>query len=104
MGNIFTTSTSRTPLHKAANNGDIEEVKLLLSSHFLSDFGETHLVNEIDEKYGATPLYLAAEQGHHEVVELLLAQRAVEVNKADKDGFTPLCTSAWWGHDRVVQG
>jgi ankyrin repeat protein len=75
-----------TPLHWAANNGDLEIAKILI-------FRGANLDAE-DPTY-STPLYLAAEQGHPKVVEFLISKGA-EVNvKSNAWGYTPLHRAAW---------
>jgi cytohesin len=69
-----------TPLHIAAQMGDVELVELLLEN--------TKDVNTPDES-GATPLHLAAGSGQKEVAELLLAKKA-DVNARDNGDQTPL--------------
>ncbi len=54
-------------LHQAAANGEIEQVKLLIS--------EGVEVN-VKNNEGLTPLHYAAREGHKEIVELLLAHGA----------------------------
>ena len=61
-------------LHHAAANGEIEQVKLLISQG--AD------VN-VKDSAGQTPLHYAARKGHKEIVELLLAQGA-DVNLGEK--------------------
>ena len=68
------------PLHDAAKNGDIEEVRELL------DAGID--VNSLNSE-GATPLHWAAFKGHVEVAKLLV-KRGAKVNALTKKGSTPL--------------
>jgi pectate lyase len=82
-------------LHQAAHDGDIQQVKLLLSGG--AD------VNERDKDgLGGTPLHKAGEQGHRVVAELLIANGA-DVNARDKDGITPLHYAAGQGHMTVAE-
>ena len=51
----------------------------------------------------STALMIASQEGHVEVVRLLLACQAVDVNKADSNGFTALCIASYTGHVEVVR-
>lgn len=70
----------RTPLHMAAESGQNEMVKLLVSKGA-----------EVDarSRSGYTPLALAAVNSHNDVVVSLLGSGA-DVEAVAKDGFTPL--------------
>jgi ankyrin repeat protein len=82
-----------TPLHRAAQQGRIDVVRLLLASG--AD------VNAQD-KYGNTPLHESALFGHKDVVALLLASKA-DVNALNKNGETPLHRAAMTGHNDVAE-
>ena len=69
-----------TPLHKAAKDGDVSEVKELLAKG-----AEVNAKG----KDGETPLHWAALLGHLDVVKELLAKGA-EVNAKNKYGYMPL--------------
>ena len=71
-----------TPLHQAAQAGDIDKVRILIS--------EGADVNAKDE-FGITPLHEAAqyEYGHKDVVELLVTKGA-NVDAKTKQGQTAL--------------
>ena len=71
-----------TPLHIAAQEGQLEVVRLLL---------EANADNEKAEQNGATPLYIAAQDGQLEVVRLLLEANA-DTDKAISMA-PPLCSS-----------
>lgn len=58
----------QTPLHIAAQRGDMSIVRLLLTSKFINV--------DAQDCWGATPLHLASENGHIEVVKLLVAHNA----------------------------
>ncbi|OJJ42481.1 hypothetical protein ASPZODRAFT_76746, partial [Penicilliopsis zonata CBS 506.65] len=58
----------QTPLHIAAQQGDLNTVSLLLASYPID-------VNARDRS-GCTPLHLASENGHAQVVSLLVAHHA----------------------------
>jgi ankyrin repeat protein len=70
-----------TLLHEAANKGNIESIKLLLSRG--AD------INVRDKIFGRTPLHVAARSNHTDVAELLLSHGAL-VNAKDDKGLTPL--------------
>jgi len=79
-------------LHQAARNGDIGQVKLLISSG----------ANVNEKVDGLTPLHPAAERGHKDVVELLIDSGA-EVNAKGNGNWTPLHLAATWGKRDVVE-
>jgi len=82
LSNSFEDEFERERLHFAAQEGDVEEVKRLLTSGFSP--------NEFDD-LGKTPLHYAAERGHVDVIKVLLASGA-DVNAHDERviGNTPL--------------
>ena len=85
-----------TPLHVAAIDGNVKQVKKLLA--------DKHPVNMRD--YGGwTPLHEAANNGHHEVVQLLLQAGAnINDNEGEKtDGITPLHDACSNGHFDVIR-
>ena len=79
-------------LHDAAQSGDIEQVRRLVS---LGADLETR--NET----GATALMLASQNGHGETASLLLSNGA-DVNVKADDGVTALIVAALYGHAEVV--
>jgi hypothetical protein len=84
------------PLHKAAQNGDLEMVKALLLSKAKVNarcFNGTH---------ERTPLHIAAANGHKEVVEILLANKA-DFRARDTHGQTPLVVAQEAGHYDVAE-
>ena len=72
-------SANAGPLHEAAMDGNIDQVKQLVKK---AD------VNARDDG-GYTPLHWAADKGHEKVAELLIVQGA-DVNARDNDRRTPL--------------
>jgi ankyrin repeat protein len=66
----------------AARLGDLARVQQLLAQ-------DRTLINQKDERFGATPLHWAVLRGHRNVVEYLLAQGADRGAKNDS-GETPL--------------
>jgi len=84
-----------TPLYMASRNGHTEIVKLLLAADGIE-------VNKAN-KDGVVPLHIASNFGYIEIVKLLLAS-GVDVNKADRGGWTPLCAVAYYsGNIEVVK-
>lgn len=90
-----------TPLHHAAQHGDIKLVELLLSR------AEGHAAMGMADAAGSTPLNRAACDGHALMVACLLrATTAVTVENAinmqDRNGCTPLMSATRAGHASVV--
>ncbi len=83
----------RTALHIAAQEGNLERVRLLL-----------HLFVPVDalDPVRDTPLHLAAAEGHDAVVGLLTA-RGADVNAQNIQGATPITYAAKSGHLPTVQ-
>jgi len=80
-------------LHESAADGDIEQVKLLISKG--AD------VNEKD-KEGRTALHYASEKSHIEVAKLLISQGAY-VNAMDRNWAKPLHYAAMHGDRQTVE-
>ena len=85
-----------TPLFGAAQEGQLEVVKLLLDEHGINP-------NLGTCREGTTPLAVAAFKGHKEVVELLLAARNIDINVRQQDGATPLFTATQGNNHEVVE-
>jgi len=81
-------------LHQAAADGEIEQVKSLISKG--AD------INAKD-KLGKTALHYASEKGYTEVVKLLLAEGADIQAKEGRWGRTALHLAAWWARKDVVE-
>ncbi len=90
-----TNTTGKTPLFLAADEGNIDCVKLLLEAEGIN-------INQAD-KDNETPLYRAAKNGHTECVRLLLAAKGINVNQANEDNETPLYCAANEGHTECVR-
>ena len=93
-GFVVVEEFSDCPLCKAAKNGDLERIE------FLIDSGEnpnsvSQSVNAFSDqpgKLGDSALRFAVAEGHVDIVRALLDGGA-DVNKANKDGATPLSAS-----------
>jgi len=76
----FANRNGQTALHKAAKNGNLSTVKLLVKAHKLA-------VNKCD-RGGNTPLHIAAEQNHEKVVKYLV-RKGASVYAKNKKGKMP---------------
>jgi len=77
---------SAVALHKACEDGDLNQVKTLL------DQGAP--IDGPSGKYGFTPLIAAAADGHLEVLNYLI-QKQAKLDTSDKEGSTPLLHACW---------
>lgn len=82
-----------TPLHLAAFDGSVAEVKQLLDSGAAVDAKAVS---------GSTALMVAASRGHQPVVELLLA-RGARINQQNEFGWTALMMAINQRHKAVAQ-
>ena len=83
----------RTPLHKAAENGDFLKCKSIIEN--------VDNKNPAD-KYGYTPLHLAALNGHLDICRLII-ENIEDKNPVNNDGQTPRDRAVMRGHIDVVQ-
>ena len=81
-------------LINAAKNGNIDEVKTLLSKG--AD------IHAKDSKYGETALMYSAEKGHPDIAKLLISKGA-NVNVKTKDGQTALMRAAGNGQTKTAK-
>ena len=86
-------SKATTPLHKAAEEGDIEQVRSLIIG------GADVNTQTADD---LTPLHYAARSGHGQIVALLLSHGA-DLNARDIGGYTALHKALWSNHPDVVE-
>lgn len=94
LAGIFATSGALAgPLHEAAWDGDLAQVKRLITE------GADVNAKDVNE---LAPLYLAAANGHTAVVEFLIGKGAdVDVRNAAR--ATPLHAGARGGHEAVAE-
>lgn len=102
-------SCGKALIHLLANEGNVAMLKRALNACKKDGHGLATIDLEVEDECGQTALNIAARNGHFEIVDLLLSLRYVctstnqikhvNVNHADRDGWTPL-RSASWGKDR----
>ena len=114
-----------SPLHQAAADGDIAEVKRLIDGgadidvktndgdtplHSAAWFGQTEtalaLINagadiNAKENDGWTPLHIAAQEGQTEIA-LALIKAGADIHGTDRDGWTPLHLAACKGQTETI--
>lgn len=91
---IFAFILNGAEIHDAAENGDLETVKKLIS--------ENPAMLEAPDREGKTPLHYAAAKGHLNVVEFLVSKGA-NVNARNSSGATPLYLAKGFGRKDVVE-
>lgn len=117
-----------TPLHVAAQKGDVHLLRLLLRApgagpnvtnergwaptHLAAQLGHTEVLHVL-QQHGAstacrttaggnTPLHVAAQFGQAGAVEVLLRGSGASVNALNSDGWTPLDLAAYKGFSEAV--
>ena len=80
------------PIHNAAQNGNLNQVKALLNQGVPVNSRNAH---------GWTPLHFAASSGRVNVVQELL-RRGAHVNPRTRSGMTPVYLAAFWNTPHVV--
>ena len=85
--------TTTRSLHQAVVNGDVDQVKLLISKG-----ADVNMQNRM----GWTPLHTAIQNRRQAIVELLTTKGA-DVNAKDKRGQTPLYVAVNLGQKEVVE-
>jgi ankyrin repeat protein len=106
----YTDVKGRTPLYKAASQGDTLIVAQLIAAHSNVEFTrlliEAHCnVDHALKTIGAPkPLHVAAVEGHADVIKQLIAARCYgNVDPQTKIGHTPLHLAAGYGHVAVTK-
>jgi uncharacterized protein len=88
-----TDDRSRTGMHYAAMNGNLEIIAILIKASARLN---------LEDSLGDTPLHLAADHNQIEAAKLLLDVGA-EVDLQNKDGLTPLMIAANRGNLELVR-
>lgn len=89
------TADGKTPLHRAAESGDVATVKQLLATG--------KVIPDFKDRNGNTPLHLAAKNGNGEIVRLLLTEGNANPAASGDSGTTALHRAASNGHVDIVQ-
>ncbi len=82
-----------TALHAAAYSGSVEVANVLLDNKAVLD--------DAQNKAGATPVFVAAEMNQKDVVELLIA-RGSDVKRPEAHGYWATTRALWKGHTGMV--
>jgi acyl-CoA-binding protein len=86
---VMAEEDAKFPLHAAARDGKVEQLKLLLSSTTTtSSAADAVDPNQLDDA-GQTPLHLAADQGNMECIKALVLAKA-NVHAVDTEGISIL--------------
>ena len=90
-------TTNGPPLWRAADQGNLACVKLLLKHPKIND------VNVVHKSH--TPLFRAVENGHDKVVEALIEATGIDINKRDTAelGYSPLQLASATGTAETVR-
>ncbi|MGE4490775.1 MAG: ankyrin repeat domain-containing protein [Kiritimatiellales bacterium] len=88
--NLF--AAGETPIHKAAKDGNVKEVRRLL---------DRGVSTEVRDKYDCTPLHIAVCWDRLETVKLLIS-RGADVNAAGQAGATALLFAARAGCEEIL--
>ena len=92
---LLPAASPTTPLHQAAESGDIQAI-----AEAIDQLGYTDLAATDNDHY--TPLHLAAGMGHEAVLQLLL-DRDAPIDATDENGEQPLHLASHLGHTAIVE-
>lgn len=90
-----TSKYSQTPLHIAAEAGNIEMLNALLKA--------TNIRVNANDDHMRAPLHVAARKNLHGVAKRLLAAEGCKLNRRDCDGYTPLHIAVFGGSLDVAE-
>ena len=86
---------SRTPLHDAAESGDLDKARELLETG-------KYNVNNTGGVFSETPLHSACRGGHLDMVRMLISEFKADMNIMDRINNTALHEAAQYGKNDVV--
>ena len=86
---------SSTPLHDAAESGDLNKARVLLETG-------KYNVNNTRGYYRDTPLHRACRWGHLDMVRMLISEFKADMNIVDNLHYTPLHEAAEYGKEDVA--
>ena len=86
---------SWTPLHDAAESGDLDKARELLETG-------KYNVNNTGGHYEDTPLHRACRWGHLDMVRMLISEFKADMNIVDNWHYTPLHEAAKYGKEDVA--
>lgn len=86
--------TFATPLHAAAQSGDLKSLEILLQ--------KPAVIVDVGDPRGLTPLHVAAMKDQPDAVRMLL-EHGASVERTDKQGMTPLHFAAVGASGRVMR-
>jgi ankyrin repeat protein len=106
--NLIAAETRQTPLHYAAQTGNLEIVKFLLSkgaevsARMKNNCTPLNVTTEYGHLWGKTPIHFAAQNGNPETVKFLLSKGAEVSARCEYEG-SPLDVASENGHLESVK-
>lgn len=97
-------SEEYTALHRAAQHGNLDIVKLLVKHNAFLDYDQRVTVSPDEKVYQTpySPLGLAVQEGHIEIVKFLL-DKGASIDYLDSTGQTALHLAVQQGHAKIVK-
>ncbi|KAI9888340.1 MAG: hypothetical protein M1814_000571 [Vezdaea aestivalis] len=98
---FYQNKAGQTPLHVAANVGDVGLIRILLEESTLGVVETQDIINAFDNE-SDTPLSIAAYQGHEDVVRCLI-ELGADVNVRHENGLSALDRAAEGGFSAIAK-